>query len=359
MSKDRGFTLIFGKLSMRVLGIETSCDDTGVAIFDATRGLLANCVRSQARTHAPYGGIVPELASRDHIQYLLPLIKQVMQQADSDPSEITAIAYTAGPGLVGSLMVGATFAKTLAWAWQIPAIPIHHMEAHLLTPFLDLKTQINFPFLALLVSGGHTMLVHAKSFGSYEVIGESVDDAVGEAFDKVAKLLGLPYPGGPPLERLAEQGNPNAFQLPRPMYHHTTLNFSFSGLKTSVMQLYKKQDQPVSDAVKADIASSFQCAAIDSLLRKCEVAIKKTAVKRLVIAGGVSANKYLRTRLEQLAKAYSSTLHLTDLAFCTDNGAMIAYTAYLQLTRSYYKKRSRDLTIKVRTNWIISDSHDF
>ena len=311
---------------MNVLGLETSCDETGVAVYDTEAGLTAQALHSQVDLHAVYGGVVPELASRDHIRRLLPLIQQVMHEASIDRPD--AIAYTAGPGLVGALMVGSGLANGLGLAWQCPVIPVHHMEGHLLAPMLEPDTP-QFPFLALLVSGGHTMLATVAGIGRYEVLGSTLDDAVGEAFDKTAKLLGLPYPGGPALARLAEDGNPQAYALPRPMLKRPGLDFSFSGLKTAVMLQVR-----ISEAAKtlgddrADIAASFQCAAVETLVGKAMRAARMTGARRIVVAGGVGANRILR---DELAAQFQGRVFYPRPEFCTDNGAMIAVAGSMRL----------------------------
>lgn len=304
---------------MRILGIETSCDETGVAVFDSERGLLAQSLHSQVELHAAYGGVVPEIASRDHIRRLLPLIRQTL--ADAGVERPDAIAYTAGPGLVGALLVGSGLACGLALSWQVPVIPVHHMEGHLLAPMLEADTPA-FPFLALLVSGGHTMLVAVAGIGEYRLLGTTLDDAVGEAFDKTAKLIGLGYPGGPALARLAARGRDDAFSFPRPMLHRPGLDFSFSGLKTAVMLKVREAEAAGSiDAVRADIAASFQRAAIDTLVAKTLQAARQAGLERVVVAGGVGANALLR---EELATRFSGRVYYPRLEFCTDNGAMIA-----------------------------------
>jgi len=313
---------------MRVLGIETSCDETGIAIFDEEKGLLAHAVHSQTTTHAVYGGVVPELASRDHILKLVPLLNQVIKEAHISPASLTGIAYTAGPGLIGALLVGACFAKALGFAWNIPAIAIHHMEGHLLAPMLETPAP-EFPFIALLVSGGHTMLVEVQAIGQYKILGESLDDAAGEAFDKTAKLLGLPYPGGAALACLAEQGVVNRFHFPRPLTDRPGLDFSFSGLKTFTMNTLKSTAQ--SDQDKADVAWAFQDAVVETLFIKCQRAIKLTGLNRLIVAGGVGANQQLRIKLNELTKSLNTQIYYPRLEFCTDNGAMIAYAGYQRL----------------------------
>lgn len=313
---------------MRVLGIETSCDDTGVAIFDSEMGLLAHALHSQTATHIPYGGVVPELASRDHVAKLLPLLEKVIRDAGVPKDSINGIAYTAGPGLIGALLVGAAFGKALGYAWGIPTVGVHHMEGHLLAPMLEDPAPA-FPFVALLVSGGHTMLVEVAGVGQYKILGESLDDAAGEAFDKVAKHLGLPYPGGPALAALAEQGTPNRFEFPRPLTQKPGLDFSFSGLKTFTMNVLKTTEQTTQD--KADVAWGFQDAVVDTLFIKCQRALKATGLNRLVVAGGVGANRELRIKLNQLTQKQNINVFYPRLEFCTDNGAMIAYAGYQRL----------------------------
>ena len=311
---------------MLVLGLETSCDETGVALYDSERGLLADALFSQIDLHRVYGGVVPELASRDHVKRMLPLIRQVLDEAGASREQIEAIAYTSGPGLVGALLVGAACAQALAFAWDIPAVGVHHMEGHLLAPMLEEQPPA-FPFVALLVSGGHTQLMAAYGIGQYELLGESIDDAAGEAFDKVAKMMGLPYPGGPNISKLAAAGNMNAFAFPRPMLHQG-LDFSFSGLKTAVSVQLKKVE---GEGREADIAASFQEALVDTLVKKSVKALKQTGLRRLVIAGGVSANSRLRERLEaDLAKIRAHVFY-AEPALCTDNGAMIAFAGYQRL----------------------------
>jgi N6-L-threonylcarbamoyladenine synthase len=312
---------------MNVLGLETSCDETGVAIFDPERGLLGQALHSQIDLHKVYGGVVPEIASRDHIRRLLPLIRNVLEDAGIERPD--AIAYTAGPGLVGALMVGSGLANGLGLAWNCPVIPIHHMEGHLLAPMLE-DDSPGYPFLALLVSGGHTMLVSVTGLGLYEVLGSTLDDAVGEAFDKTAKLLELDYPGGPALARLAEDGNPKAYPFPRPMLKNPGLDFSFSGLKTAVMlQVRKSTEDGNIDRVRSDIAASFQHAAVDTLITRALQAAKKTNLERIVVAGGVGANTLLR---EELARRFDGQVYYPRLEFCTDNGAMIAIAGALRLS---------------------------
>lgn len=319
---------------MRVLGIETSCDETAVAVYDAERGLLAHALHSQVDLHAQYGGVVPELASRDHIRKLIPLIQSTLAECHTQPQEINGVAYTAGPGLIGALLVGAAVGRSLAWAWRVPAIGVHHMEGHLLASLLE-EPAPSFPFLALLVSGGHTQLIHVADWSQYRILGESVDDAAGEAFDKTAKLLGLGYPGGPILARLAEHGRTDIFYLPRPMTQHRTLDFSFSGLKTQVLTTWQTaiRHTPSQDLeqARADIARAFEEAVIETLAIKCRWALQQTGLSRLVIAGGVGANRRLRARLTKLAEEMTVTVHYPRPIFCTDNGAMIAYAGYRRL----------------------------
>ncbi len=312
---------------MRVLGIETSCDDTGVAVFDGERGLLAHCLHSQIETHARYGGVVPELASRDHIRRLSPLINQALGAAGLGAAALDGIAYTRGPGLAGALLVGAALARSYAWALERPAVGIHHMEAHLLAPLLEPEPPA-FPFIALLVSGGHTMLVRVAGVGRYQRLGESVDDAAGEAFDKTAKLLGLGYPGGPALEALAARGDPQRYRFPRPMTDRPGLDFSFSGLKTFALNTFRAGE---GDQHRADIARAFQDAVVDTLAIKCRRALRETGGKRLVVAGGVGANGALRARLSAMAAAEDASVHYPRIEFCTDNGAMVAFAGYQRL----------------------------
>ena len=311
---------------MLVLGLETSCDETGVALFDTEQGLLGQALHSQVDLHAVYGGVVPEIASRDHIRRLLPLIEGVLDEAGIERPD--AIAYTAGPGLVGALMVGGGLASGLGLAWECPVIPIHHMEGHLLAPMLE-DNAPTFPFLALLVSGGHTMLVSVRALGEYQVLGSTLDDAVGEAFDKTAKLLGLPYPGGPALAALARGGVDDAYNFPRPMLNRDGFDFSFSGLKTAVMlRVREAQSDGNLDAVRADIAASFQRAAVDTLVRRTLKAARSKQAERIVVAGGVGANTLLR---QELAAQFEGSVFYPRLEYCTDNGAMIAVAGALRL----------------------------
>ena len=324
---------------MRVLGLETSCDETGLAIFDSdqrhqpNQGLVGQVLYSQIALHATYGGVVPELASRDHIRKLVPLLQQLLDDCQLKKTDIDAIAFTKGPGLVGALMTGALFGRSLAMALDIPAIGVHHMEGHLLAPLLGVNPP-DFPFAALLVSGGHTMLVAVKGIGQYEILGESIDDAAGECFDKAAKMLELPYPGGPNIARLAQTGNPLAYELPRPMLGKG-LDFSFSGMKTAVHNLIKDHPtdshNPEHAQTRADIAASFQYAMVDTLVKKCVKALQQTGMRRLVIAGGVSANQQLRESLAEALAKINATVHYAPPALCTDNGAMIAFAGWQRL----------------------------
>jgi N6-L-threonylcarbamoyladenine synthase len=314
---------------MNILGIETSCDETGVALYSTRRGLVAHELHSQVDLHAVYGGVVPEIASRDHIRMLLPLIQKVMREAGVDKPD--AIAYTAGPGLVGALMVGGGMANGLGLAWDCPVIPVHHMEGHLVAPMLE-DTPPEFPFLALLVSGGHSMLIAVRELGDYRLLGTTLDDAVGEAFDKTAKLLGLGYPGGPALAALAEHGDETAFDFPRPMLNKPGFDFSFSGLKTAVMlEVRKAEADGRLDACRADLAASFQRAAVDTLVEKSMRAARAEGLERIVVAGGVGANKLLR---QEIAERFEGDVYYPRLAFCTDNGAMIAVAGALRLAEA-------------------------
>lgn len=317
---------------MLVLGLETSCDETGVALYDSERGLLADALFSQIDLHRAYGGVVPELASRDHVKRMLPLIRQVLEEAGCTAQDIDAIAYTAGPGLVGALLVGASCAQALAFAWEIPALGVHHMEGHLLAPMLE-EQPPQFPFVALLVSGGHTQLVRVDGIGRYALLGESLDDAAGEAFDKTAKMLGLVYPGGPEIARLAERGVPGRFVFPRPMTDRPGLDFSFSGLKTFALNTWQQQRTggEADEQLRCDIALAFQQAVVETLTIKCKRALKHTHLKSLVIAGGVSANQALRSGLEKMLKELGGQVFYARPRFCTDNGAMIAYAGCQRL----------------------------
>ena len=332
---------------MYVLGIETSCDETGAAIYHSQQGLLAHALYSQTRLHADYGGVVPELASRDHIRKLTPLIRQVIIDAGLTSKQVGGIAYTAGPGLVGALLIGATVGRSLAWAWQIPAVAVHHMEGHLLAPMLE-ENPPEFPFIGLLVSGGHTLLVEVARVGCYTILGESLDDAAGEAFDKTAKMLGLGYPGGPAVAKLAETGNPERFRFPRPMTNRPGLDFSFSGLKTFTLNTLNTLNQNGQDEqTKADIARAFQDAVVDTLVIKCRRALQQTGLTRLVVAGGVSANKAIRTALQNMAHKENATVYFPRLEFCTDNGAMIALAGCRRLLAGEHTS----LEITVHPRW--------
>ena len=333
---------------MRVLGLETSCDDTGVAVYDSNRGLLAHKLYSQSRMHAEYGGVVPELAARDHIRKLLPLVREVLADAGSRPAELDGLAYTMGPGLAGALLVAAAIGRSLAYAWGVPAIGVHHMEGHLLAPMLEPEPPA-FPFLALLVSGGHTLLVGVQGIGDYRILGESVDDAVGEAFDKTAKLLGLGYPGGPAIARAAEHGTPGRYRFPRPMTDRPGLDFSFSGLKTAA--LTAAQHHILDARTVGDIAHAFQEAAVETLVIKCERALQQTGLTRLVVAGGVGANQQLRNRLADLGKKVGAEVYYPRPAFCTDNGAMIAYAGCVRLRAG----QSEGMGFGARARWNLTE----
>jgi N6-L-threonylcarbamoyladenine synthase len=333
---------------MRVLGIETSCDETGVAVYDGGAGLLAHALHSQVALHARYGGVVPELASRDHVRKLLPLVRKVLKDSENSPGQVDGIAYTAGPGLVGALLVGALTARSLAWAWNVPAIAVHHMEGHLLAPMLEAESP-EFPFIALLVSGGHTLLVEVGGVGQYRVLGDSVDDAVGEAFDKTAKLLGLPYPGGPALAELARQGDPVRFNFPRPMTDRPGLDFSFSGLKTFALNTWRESSQGMQE--RADIARAFEEAVVDTLTIKCRRALAETGIGRLVVAGGVGANQRLRERLSDLMMREGGHVFYPRPEFCTDNGAMIACAGYWRLQAGH----TTGLAVRVLPRWSLEE----
>ncbi len=329
---------------MRVLGIETSCDETGVAVYDTDAGLRAHALFSQIALHADYGGVVPELASRDHVRKLLPLVRQVLAEAGLGVSDLDGVAYTAGPGLVGALMVGAAAGRALAWSLDLPAVGVHHMEGHLLAPLLETDPP-EPPFLALLVSGGHTQLVAVDGIGRYRLLGESLDDAAGEAFDKTAKLMGLPYPGGPELARLAESGRPGAYKFPRPMTDRPGLDFSFSGLKTQVLLAWQASDQ--SDSTRCDIARAFEDAVVDTLAIKCQRALEQTGMHTFVVAGGVGANKRLRARLQELAARRGGRACFPRPEFCTDNGAMIAFAGALRLQAGQHENEA----VTVQPRW--------
>ncbi len=333
---------------MRVLGIETSCDETGVAVYDATSGLLAHAVHSQVDIHAEFGGVVPELASRDHVRRLPRLVRQVLRASDSRPEDIGGVAYTAGPGLVGALLVGAAFGRSLARAWDVPALGVHHMEGHLLAPMLEPNPPA-LPFLALLVSGGHTQLVGVEAVGSYEILGESVDDAAGEAFDKVATLLGLPYPGGPALAALAQRGDPGRFRFPRPMTDRPGLDFSFSGLKTFALNTLASGERD--DRFRADVARAFEDAVVDTLVIKCRRALRATGLPALIVSGGVGANRRLRAALADMAREEGAMVSYPRPELCTDNGAMIAYAGCCRLAHGACEPRQ----FGARARWALEE----
>lgn len=342
---------------MRVLGIETSCDETGVAIYDSDRGLLAHSLYSQIEVHADFGGVVPELASRDHVRKTLPLIKECLAQTDAGLDQLDGLAYTAGPGLVGALLVGSSIGRSLAWTLGLPAIGVHHMEGHMLAPMLD-EVKPEFPFVALLVSGGHTQLVEVQEVGHYRLLGESIDDAAGEAFDKTAKLLGLPYPGGPELSRLAEQGDPNRFHFPRPMTDRPGLEFSFSGLKTFALNTMQQElgpekglEQSVADQTRADVARAFEDAVVDTMVIKCRRAVRESSSSTLVLAGGVSANSRLRQRMKQAMDKEKVEVFYPRPEFCTDNGAMIAYAGWQRLKAG----QAEPLKFGARPRWPLQE----
>ncbi|KFZ36005.1 UGMP family protein [Shewanella mangrovi] len=329
---------------MRVLGIESSCDETGIAIYDEQQGLLSHALYSQVKLHADYGGVVPELASRDHVRKIVPLIREALAQADTTIEQLDGIAYTKGPGLIGALLVGACVGRSLAFAWNKPAVGVHHMEGHLLAPMLEDEAP-EFPFIALLVSGGHSMLVDVKGIGQYEVLGESIDDAAGEAFDKTAKLMGLDYPGGPRLSKLAAKGRAVDYKFPRPMTDRPGLDFSFSGLKTFAANTIAAQ--PDDEQTRADIALAFEEAVVDTLMIKCRRALKQTGYKRLVIAGGVSANQRLRAELASMMQQQGGKVFYPRGEFCTDNGAMIAFAGLQRLKAG----EREDLAVKGQPRW--------
>ncbi len=331
---------------MKVLGIETSCDETGVAVYDTEAGLLAHCLHSQIDLHAAYGGVVPELASRDHIRRLPLLLREVLQAAGLGPAQIDAVAYTAGPGLAGALLVGASVAESFAMARGVPALAVHHLEGHLLSPLLSVDPPA-FPFVALLVSGGHTQLMRVRGVGDYALLGESVDDAAGEAFDKTAKLLGLGYPGGPQLARLAEQGVAGRFRLPRPMLHSGDLDFSFSGLKTAVLNVVSAPDWD--PARMADLAAEFQEAVVEVLCAKALAALKKVGLKTLVVAGGVGANRRLREVLDRAVGGRGGRVHYPEPELCTDNGAMIAFAGALRFDAG--ERPALAPAVRIRPRW--------
>ncbi|HEX3913223.1 MAG TPA: tRNA (adenosine(37)-N6)-threonylcarbamoyltransferase complex transferase subunit TsaD [Steroidobacteraceae bacterium] len=329
---------------MRVLGIESSCDETAVAVYDQAAGLLSHCLHSQVAMHRAYGGVVPELASRDHVRRLLPLVREALAEAESDRSSIDGIAYTAGPGLIGALLVGEGFATALGLAWGKPALGVHHLEGHLLAPLLEPNAPA-FPFLALLVSGGHTQLIDVAALGRYRILGETLDDAVGEAFDKTAKLLGLPYPGGAALADLAVHGREGEFSFPRPMLDRPGLDFSFSGLKTAALVALRGRD--LQQPVRADVARAFEEAAVETLAEKCRRALRQTGHRRLVIAGGVGANRRLRAIIAATARDLDVGVYFPRTEFCTDNGAMIALAGCLRLAAGM----RGGLCMSARANW--------
>jgi len=335
---------------MLVLGIETSCDETGIALYATGSGLLAHALHSQAAMHADYGGVVPELASRDHIHRVLPLTRNVLASTGYTMRDLAAIAYTQGPGLAGALLVGASVAHGMAYALRIPALGVHHLEGHLLSPLLSTPSP-EFPFVALLVSGGHTQLMRVGGVGDYQLLGETLDDAAGEAFDKVAKLLGLGYPGGPAIADLADSGRPGRFQLPRPMLNSGDLDFSFSGLKTAVLTAARAR--PLDDQARADLAAEFQAAAVDVLTAKSMTALDRTGLERLVVAGGVGANTLLRNQLTQMAKRKGHRVFYPALEFCTDNGAMIALAGALRLQHASHGVPESGFTVRPR--WDLAD----
>lgn len=334
---------------MRILGIETSCDETGIAIFDENQGLMADLLYSQIKLHQEYGGVVPELASRDHIRKTLPMVDECLALSQSQPEDIDAIAYTAGPGLVGALLVGSSIAKALAFAWNKPAIGVHHMEGHLLASMM-VEDGPEYPFVALLVSGGHTLLLACERYGEYEVLGESIDDAAGEAFDKVAKMLDLGYPGGPAVAKLANDAKPKTYKFPRPMTDRPGFDFSFSGLKTFTMNTLGSIESPTTQD-KANIAHAFQEAVVDTIRIKCKRALEHTGYKSLVVAGGVSANIELRSRLDTLCQTMNARAYYPELKYCTDNGAMIAYAGLLKLKTGHTEAHAID----VKPRWPLTD----
>ena len=333
---------------MLILGIETSCDETGIALYDSNKGLLGHTLHSQIDLHAEYGGVVPELASRDHIRYIIPLINQLLNKTSIAKEAINAIAYTAGPGLSGALLVGSTVGESLSFALGIPSIPVHHLEGHLLAPMLE-DTKPVFPFLALLVSGGHTQIIHVKQIGQYDIVGDTLDDAAGEAFDKTAQLLGLGYPGGAALSKLAESGKPK-YDLPKPMLHSKDFDFSFSGLKTAVLTLVKKQPE-LTDTIKANIAASFQESITEVLIYKTLKAMNSLNLNQIVVSGGVGANKQLREKLTKSSQEDNFQLFFPSLEFCTDNGAMIALAGYLR----YSLSEKKDYRFTVMPRWRLTE----
>ncbi len=336
-------------MSQITLGIESSCDETGIALYQMGGGLLAHTLHTQIAMHNEYGGVVPELASRDHVQRVIPLVREVLREANVSLNQINAIAYTQGPGLGGALLVGASVANALAYALDIPTIGIHHLEGHLLSPLLS-DPAPEFPFVALLVSGGHTQLMRVDGVGQYTLLGETLDDAAGEAFDKSAKLLGLGYPGGAALAKLAASGRPNLYKLPRPMLHSGDLEFSFSGLKTAVLTLVKQSNND--EQTRADIAYAAQEAIVDVLAHKARAALAQTGLNQLVIAGGVGANQMLRSRLTSDIEKRGGKVFYPDLEFCTDNGAMIAFAGALRFAQ---QQGNKDYRFNVKARWNLAE----
>lgn len=330
---------------MLVLGIESSCDETGVAIYDSEAGLLAHALHSQIDTHRVHGGVVPELASRDHVNYLIPLLDEVLQRANLQKQDLDGIAYTAGPGLIGALLVGACFAKSLAYALNIPALGIHHLEAHLLAAKMETPS-LEFPFIALLVSGGHCQLIEVKALGEYRLLGDTLDDAVGEAFDKTAKLMGIPYPGGPVLAALADQCESTPYRFPRPMTDRPGLDFSFSGLKTFSLNTWNQSNKD--EQARAEIAKAFQHAVVETLIIKCKRAVQESECTRLVVAGGVGANKALRLALQQWMHGIGGEIYFPALEYCTDNGAMVAYAGCLRMLAG---EKDAQVGVEVKPRW--------
>lgn len=334
---------------MRVLGIESSCDETGVAIYDSDAGLLAHALHSQIATHRAHGGVVPELASRDHVNYVIPLVDEVLVSSKLTKQDIDAIAYTAGPGLIGALLVGASFAKSFAYGLGISALGIHHLEAHILAAQME-TSNLDFPFIALLVSGGHCQLIEVKALGDYQLLGDTLDDAVGEAFDKTAKLMGIPYPGGPVLARLADECETTPYRFPRPMTDRPGLEFSFSGLKTFALTTWNQSSKEDKD--RLEIAKAFQHAAVETLIIKCKRAIEQTGCRRLVVAGGVGANKALRQAFNDYVKTINGEVFFPALEYCTDNGAMVAYAGCMRLLRG---ERDDGESVMVKARWALTD----
>lgn len=330
---------------MLVLGIESSCDETGVALYDSNEGLLAHALHSQIATHRVHGGVVPELASRDHVNYLIPLIDEVLARAQRDKADLQGVAYTAGPGLIGALLVGSCFAKSFAYGLGIPALGIHHLEAHILAAQMETPS-LDFPFIALLVSGGHCQLIEATGLGAYKLLGDTLDDAVGEAFDKTAKLMGIPYPGGPVLAALADACESTPYRFPRPMINRPGLDFSFSGLKTHALTTWNQTAKTEQD--RAHIAKAFQVAVVDTLLRKCKRAVEATGIKRLVVAGGVGANKALRGSFVEWMNGIEGEVYFPALEYCTDNGAMVAYAGCLRMQQG---EHDSSIGVNVRARW--------